>query len=461
MPKMRGLLRPKPTISEEEMAFAQERMAVRLEAIFGGGVPGSGDSASAGDISSDGVETPDTADVGAASASEPADPRATPGGHRPSIVVEGDAGLVGGQRDGGQVRLVGVMARPEHDAAGDGWDLPFTLATPTPSTPMQTAPDPGLDDAPGPDVEPVAASAEPVVTTLVDVAPAADATIAEPVRRSHRGSRATGSAGVHAHGSQVARTTRRKVRAAPVPTALCPYCALVLEPPPVASRRCGRCRQRICVKRIEGRRVYLTEAAVLVFDAERRREASSGRLTRERGRWLRLAAAAGAPADRQARLAAMLPSEAVVASARALYVATVERAFRAAKRDHEWEEASRIRREHATALYRLARSPLPPPSDLVALFREGVVAELRGIAEISRDAQMVSAGCCDACRADDRQIFRIATELRAPRLPHEACPRGLCRCRWDLAARDRTAMRRYLRRHPKTGAEGVPQQLDA
>ncbi len=454
MPKMRGLLRPKPTISEEEMAFAQERMAVRLEAIFGGGAPDAVESAPAGEISSDGIGTPDTVDVGPASSSEPADPRPTRGGPRPSIVVEGDAGLVGGHRDGGQGRLVGVMARPDHDTAGDGWELPITLATPY-------APAPGLNGSPGPDAEPVAASAEPAVPALVGVAPAADVTITEPVRRSRRGPRATGSAGVGAQGPQGARTTRRKVRAAPVPTALCPYCALVLEPPPVASRRCGRCRQRIRVKRIEGRPVYLTEAAVLVFEAERRREASSGRLTRERDRWLRLAASAGAPADRQARLAAAPPSEAVVASARSLYVATVERAFRAAKRDHEWEQASRIRREHATTLYRLARSPLPPPIDLVALFREGVAAELRGIAEISRDAQMVSAGCCDACRADDRQIFRIATELRAPRLPHEACPRGLCRCRWDLAARDRTAIRRYLRRHPKTGAEGVSQQLDA
>jgi hypothetical protein len=451
---MRGLLRPKPTISEEEMAFSQARMAVRLEAIFGDGAPDPVDSEPAGEAPAAQVEAQQVVEVGAMPSSGPAHPRPTPDGPRPPIVVQGDIDLVGGQKEGGRVTLVGVMAGPEDDIGGDGWELPIALATPS-------APDPGIDGAPEPDAEPVAASAEPIVPTLVDVVPAADPPTASPVRRSHRGTRPTGPAGVHSNGSPVARTTRRKVRAAPVPTALCPYCALILEPPPVASRRCGRCRQRIRVKRIEGRLVYLTEAAVLVFEAERRREASSGRLTRERGRWLRLAAAAGAPADRQARVAAAPLSESVVASARALYVSAVDRAFRAARRDHEWETASRIRREHATALYRLAGSPVPPPPDLVAVFRDGVVAELRGIAEISRDAQLVSAACCEACRADDRQIFRIATELRAPRLPHEACPRGLCRCRWDLAARDRTAIRRYLRRHPKTGAEGVPQQLDA
>jgi hypothetical protein len=44
-------------------------------------------------------------------------------------------------------------------------------------------------------------------------------------------------------------------------------------------------------------------------------------------------------------------------------------------------------------------------------------------------------------------VIRITTELRQPRLPHAECPRGLCRCHWDLATRDRTTMRRYLRRH--------------
>lgn len=212
------------------------------------------------------------------------------------------------------------------------------------------------------------------------------------------------------------------------------------------------------MKRVEGHAVYLTEAAVLVFEAERRRVATAGRLTRERERWLQLAAAAGAPAQRQARLAAAPLSEEVVGAARKLYLGTVDRAFRAAKRDHQWETASRIRREQATALYRIARSPLPPPADLVALFREGLVAELRGIAELSREAELVSASCCDVCRADDRRIFRIAHELRVPRLPHEGCPRGLCRCGWDVAARDRTTMRRYLRRRPRAELPVVPNE---
>jgi hypothetical protein len=254
-----------------------------------------------------------------------------------------------------------------------------------------------------------------------------------------------------------ARSAPKKTRkaAAIVATAACPYCGLLLQPPPVSSRRCERCQQRIVVKHVEGRTVYLTEAALVVFEAQRRRQASSGRFIRERARWLKLAEAAAAPPERIARLAAALPSEDGVAAARTLYMSTVDRAFRAAKRNHEWETASRIRRKQAADLYRIAGSPMPPPADLVALFREGVTAELRGIAELCRSAELVSASCCDVCRADDRRILRISVELREPRLPHEGCPRGFCRCGWALAARDRTAIRRYIRRGPRTEPRAI------
>ncbi|MGZ6328975.1 MAG: hypothetical protein ACXWN2_09755, partial [Candidatus Limnocylindrales bacterium] len=239
---------------------------------------------------------------------------------------------------------------------------------------------------------------------------------------------------------------------APVVIAHCPYCALVLDPAPTVSRRCDRCRQRIMVKRVDGQAVYLTEAAVQVFDSERRRIANAGRLTRERERWLRLAATAGAPAGRQAQLAAARLSEEVVAASRSLYLTTVDRAFRTAKRDRDWDGAARIRRDQAMALYRLAGSPVPPPADIVTTYREGVAAELRGVAEISRDAELVSARCRDACRADDGRILRITSELRTLRLPHGECPKGLCRCHWDLAARDRRTIRRYLQRRPGTAS---------
>ena len=299
---------------------------------------------------------------------------------------------------------------------------------------------------------------EPKAVPKVAAAPRAAAAPEPSVARP-----ATGRSAAARRPTRRAGASQRRPVPAPsrvpvhVATAYCPYCAKLLDPVPTTSKRCDRCRQRIVVKRIDGSARYLTEAAVLVFEAERRRVVNSVRWSRDRDRWLRLASAAGAPPERQAQLAAARLTEDVVAAARKLYLTTVDRAFRAARAARDWEGAARVRRDEAAALYRVAGSPTPPPADVVEIFREGVAAELRGVAEIAREAELVSARCCDACRGDDRVIVRITQELRTPRLPHVECPRGLCRCHWDLPTRARMTMRRYLRRRP--GAE--PRVADA
>ena len=234
--------------------------------------------------------------------------------------------------------------------------------------------------------------------------------------------------------------------------ALCPYCARLLQPPPTASRHCPRCRQQIVVKRVEGHVAYLTEAAIAIFEAERRKEADAERFSRDRERWLKLAGAAGAPAGSIRRIAAAPASPEGIDAARALYTTAMDRAFQAAKRERRWEDAARVRRDQAAAIHRMSGSPKPPADDAMAVHREGVAAELRGLAEIVRDAELVSDDCCETCRIDDRRVVTISKELATPSLPHQGCPRGLCRCGWDLAARDREAVLRYLRRRARPAA---------
>ncbi len=217
---------------------------------------------------------------------------------------------------------------------------------------------------------------------------------------------------------------------APVTSVACPSCAVVLDPPPDHSRLCPRCRRPIVVRHVEGRTVYLTEAAVEIFEAERQRELDEQRWARERRRWLQLAQLTGVPADRRRHVAAAPLSAASVQSARRLYLAAAERAVRAARRNRRWDEVAQIRRRQAAALYSEIGATPPPADEIVALYREGVGATLRKIAEVSRSAELVAAGCCSACRADNERVFRIADELRTPRLPHAGCPRGLCTCDW-------------------------------
>ena len=64
-----------------------------------------------------------------------------------------------------------------------------------------------------------------------------------------------------------------------------------------------------------------------------------------------------------------------------------------------------------------------------------MAATLRGLSSVARDVELVGATCCAACRADNERIFKIADELRTPRLPHPDCPRGLCACDWWPAVR--------------------------
>ena len=230
----------------------------------------------------------------------------------------------------------------------------------------------------------------------------------------------------------------------PVPVAqvACPNCGVVLDPPPEHTRLCPRCRRRIVVRRSEGRAIFLTEAAVEVFESERQRKIDEQTWTRERRHWLHLGRLTGAPAGRRQRLAGAPLTAASVKAARALYLVAAERVVRAARRDKRWDEVAQVRRRQAAALFMEAGGNPPPADDIIALHQEGAAATLRKIAEVSGEAELVGASCCHACRVESERVFRIADELRIPRLPHADCPRGLCACDWWPAVRIAPTKRR-------------------
>ena len=236
----------------------------------------------------------------------------------------------------------------------------------------------------------------------------------------------------------------------------CPYCAIILDPPPVRDRRCPSCRHPIVVRRVDGRTVYLVDASVPIFERERDRAADELRWTAERKAWLKLAASVRATADDRSALAAAELSAATVEACRTLYLETAERAARAARREKRWADVARIRRALAATLFGEAGGPVPPPDEIAAMHREGMVAELRAIEVSSKTAELVGAMCCPACREGDGKVFRITTESKAPRLPHPGCPKGICGCEWLLALTDPTATRRRRRRRatsPTAGSE--------
>lgn len=264
---------------------------------------------------------------------------------------------------------------------------------------------------------------------------------------------ATGGAGAGAGrlADGPAGTRAEAPRAVPPPAAVaCPSCARLIDPPPARSRHCPHCRRPIVVRHTGGRTVYLTEAAVEVFEAERRREIDEAAWFAARERWLRLARDAGVPQDRRDRAAGRPVSEAAVGEARDLYLAASAKEIRAATRTHDWAAAARRGRERATARYRDAGSPVPVPAEIRADHDAAMKALLRSLRGMGTHAELVADACCTACRAEGGRTFPIDAELRASRLPHEGCPRGLCACEWWLGG---TPSRRSRRRNaPRAGS---------
>lgn len=179
------------------------------------------------------------------------------------------------------------------------------------------------------------------------------------------------------------------------------------------------------------------------------READERRWEAGRARWLAEAVRIKAPAGQLARLSAAKLTASVVDRSRALYLESAEQAIRDSRRKAEWSVVARIRRNEAATLYAEAGNPVPPPDDVVALHRDGMLAELRSIAAVTQFAELVGAGCCPACRTGDGTTVKITTELRTPRLPHEGCPKGICGCEWWIST---TAPRRPRRRRSTTSS---------
>lgn len=441
--QLKRILRRRPELDEADDEL-HERVRSRLLRLPFETTDVAPTSTAAGDAIADGLSAP-AADDGTSTT---------------IVVVDGPGDLY--QLPGS---AVGVMASDD-DGLWEDWELEPDpaegIALPDPAPEAATVPEvhePGPPPEEGRVTDPGPAPVVHAASEPVPIAPA------EPERPDGRETvvpapppsrPATGTVRrPPATASAAATRSRRAGGANPaVPTPYCPSCAFLLSPPPQTSRRCPRCREKIVVKHVEGRAVYLTEAAVAVFDLERRRTVDSIRWAKERDRWLKAAASVEAPAERIRRLGSAPLSAGVVDAAKLLYTSTVDRSFRTAKRERRWQDASRIKRDHAAMLYRFAGSPLPPPDDIVAIHREGANTVLRGLDAIARVAELGAVRCCAACDADDGQVFTIASELRTPRLPHAGCPRGLCRCDWFLASGDQAEVRRHLRRRARTTTPG-------
>lgn len=339
LPNMRDLLRGTPQIDEAELELLRTRSLKRLAALT--------DSDPTGDPATQGtVEEPG-----------------------PPAVQEGDMTQASQQASEEAMRVAG--SDRSLDRGEDGADLDVAVAG--------AAAAPGAAVRPRPRivvVEDREETAGPVEADDTDQAVLfpADGSLAstsDDVTAPAKLEPTTVASGDSAAGSTTSPETEARVPEMPTPAeraeafAYCPYCATPLQPPPKATRRCATCRERIIVKHVGTRTVYLAEAALPVFEAERRRIAEAQEWTRMRDHWLDLALMSGASADRIARASGEAPSEGKVAAARSLYLSAVDQSFEVAMRNGHWKEAADIRYDEALVLFGFAGAPVPVAAEAV------------------------------------------------------------------------------------------------
>ncbi|MFN8632058.1 MAG: hypothetical protein U0838_17585, partial [Chloroflexota bacterium] len=194
----------------------------------------------------------------------------------------------------------------------------------------------------------------------------------------------------------------------------------------------------------------LTESAAAVLEANRRREADEKAWTAARQHWLILAKSVRAPEDLIRQVAEMPLTERAVEGAKAVYRTAADQAVREARQGEHWVQVGRLRSIEATALYEDIGRPVPPPEDILAVYREAKAAVLHSLAAHSPVAELAGSSCCKACRTDDGELCTISHELRKPRLPHPDCPRGLCECDWFVAVPDPKGTKKRRRKKPAT-----------
>ena len=261
-------------------------------------------------------------------------------------------------------RIAGIDEPPAQDPADteqDATPLVMVLGAPSPTWPADPAP-PAMDES-GQDLPSsgVQMDLEATADTEVAVAEPLVAEVAEPVAEV---AEPVAEVAEPVAEVAVAVAPAEPVAAAPAVApaaahAYCPYCATILTPPPTSDRRCTECKQQIVVRHVDDRTVWLMEAALPVFEAERRRIADEERWTAQRAHWLDLALKAGAPKSRVAKAAEEPPTEARVGAARGLYLSSVDRSFEGAAKDEQWALAARIRFDEALVLFDFAGAPIP------------------------------------------------------------------------------------------------------
>lgn len=204
------------------------------------------------------------------------------------------------------------------------------------------------------------------------------------------------------------------------PPSACPYCGVVIDPPPARSRKCPDCRERIVVRtrRSDGAKVLLTEADAADFDEQRKAEAA-------RNDAIRKSSNIGATPEDFANAERTVAQKFGTALPRDVFWQLANEFAVRAMKSNDWHALSMVYWQQARLLYEEGK----PHLDLA---REASKASLQRYAHDGFVKQVeILCNCCELCERDAGRKMSVQDAMEQLPIPHEESANdGWCICLW-------------------------------
>ena len=232
----------------------------------------------------------------------------------------------------------------------------------------------------------------------------------------------------------------------PVPTksadpVACPYCGVVIDPPPARSRKCPSCKQAIVMRSTYGgspfwkhgvakTRLFLTQEQAEAFDA------AAGEASRRQNA-VDIAQRCGCSAiEFMQKETVLAKTGADLISPETVLLALLEDAFSEVRKRKDLQRMASIAFEKARIQYDLGRA------DFVEALVEHHRAKLMEMqaSRLITNVAIASIDCCLVCAKSAGKTSTVASALGSAALPQAQCTResehgerGWCICYWSAA----------------------------
>ncbi len=222
---------------------------------------------------------------------------------------------------------------------------------------------------------------------------------------------------------------RQAVRAPGGPAA-CPYCGVILDAPPKATKRCPTCGERMHLKRVAG-----TDERRLMTETDSEENDRAWKRVRLRKKAIRATELLGLSESEFLNAEQSLAARFGCAPGPGdVFWSLANREIGEAGRRGDWHRTSVVYGDMARWLHEEGRrSPFE-------LLRQASIAELRGWASSPTFGPLAKVGAfdandshvCDACASSRDKTWTVAEALENPPVPHPDCANGFCRCTLSL-----------------------------